>query len=60
MGWCLGKCSRGGISGGPEARSSSGSKKAGGKELTIGKGGSMNSGRDVLVCTWPGSKMAGV
>lgn len=45
---------------GPEARSSSGSKKAGGKELTIGKGGSMNSGRDVLVCTWPGSKMAGV
>ena len=27
VGWCLGKCSRGGISGGPEARSSNGSKK---------------------------------
>lgn len=51
VGLCLGKCSREGISGGPEARSSSGSKKAGGREVTIGKGSSMNSGKGVLVCT---------
>jgi len=33
VGWCLGQCRRGAISGGPEARSSSGSKKAGARRF---------------------------